>query len=170
MDFEDRPLQPQGQHVAKAADITLATADDMTFDFEDAGYDLDLGPSDGIGSQDFDIDLGLSFGDKDETMSVEQGRDAMEERRFSLDSNVVGKHDKEDDLDAMSTMSRQMSEHPFAPDVDMFGGDLGGDIDLGLPFDDTLEKTPVKVQSKSRACEEFLLFLFDYLIIIQHRL
>ena len=36
---------------------------DFQFDFDDAEYGFDLGPSDGIGSQDYDIDLNLDFGD-----------------------------------------------------------------------------------------------------------
>jgi cohesin complex subunit SCC1 len=146
-------VQAHSQHVARAADITLATAADLTFDFDDPGYDLDLGPADGIGSQDYDIDLGLSFGDNDENMSVEQGRDAVAPR-FSLDSNVLGNRDADKDLDLISNVSRHVSEDPFAPDVDMFAGDFG-DIDLGLTFDNTLDKTPTRVRSPSRACSCF---------------
>ena len=46
MDFDDQIVQPGGQHIAKAADITLATAEDYQFDFDDPGYGFDLGPSD----------------------------------------------------------------------------------------------------------------------------
>ncbi|KAH8119289.1 Rec8 like protein-domain-containing protein [Phellopilus nigrolimitatus] len=147
-DFEDRPQQAGGQHVARMADITLASANDLQFDFDDAGFGFDLGPGDGIGSQDLDVDLGIDFGDgpaaedadrtriEDETMSVEVGRDAAALRspRESLGSHFLGKDIA--DMDLLSTRSREASEHPFGADLD-FGGDLGGmDIDLGLDFGD----------------------------------
>ncbi|THH10501.1 hypothetical protein EW145_g1287 [Phellinidium pouzarii] len=145
-DFEERPHQQRGQHVARMADITLASANDLQFDFDDAGFGFDMGPDDGIGSQDLDVDLGIDFGDgptgddvdrtrpEDETMSVEVGRDAMRSPRASLDSHVFGKGLP--DMDILSTRSREASEHPFGTDMD-FGGDLGGmDIDLGLDFGD----------------------------------
>jgi cohesin complex subunit SCC1 len=159
LDFDDRPVQPQGQHIARTADITLATVDDFQMDFEDADNSL-LGPSDGIGSQDF-IDLGLNFGpeasDADDTMSVEVGREAPVPRttRDSIGSHLLGETGM-DDLELLSQRSREASEHPFAPDVDMgFGPDLGGDmdIDLGLNFEPLMsdhEKTPGQT---TRACK-----------------
>jgi cohesin complex subunit SCC1 len=152
--FEDRPMvELHNQHIARAADITLSNAEELAYDFLEPDYGLDLGPEDGIGSQDFDLDLGISFGDGDDVnVSVEQGRDAVASQ-FSLDSNVLGKHTLDKDLDLLSNASRQMSEHPFAPDVDMFGGDFGGDIDLGITFGDDPPKTPVQARSPSRACE-----------------
>ncbi|KAI5116755.1 hypothetical protein M0805_008368 [Coniferiporia weirii] len=150
-DFEDRPHQQGGQHVARMADITLASANDLQYDFEDAGFGFDLGPGDGIGSQDLEMDLGIDFGDgptgeelertslEDETMSVEVGRDAaaMRSPRASLDSHLLGKGTP--DLDALSMRSREASEHPFGADMD-FGNDLAGmDIDLGLDFGDGVE-------------------------------
>ncbi|KAI0645579.1 Rec8 like protein-domain-containing protein [Trametes meyenii] len=149
-DFESRDVQPGGQHIARAADITLGTAD-LTFDFEDPGYGFDLGPSDGIGSQDYDIDLNLDFGDgpapadratprsEDDDMSVEVGRDAAAPRAFreSLDSHMIGAHGR-DDFDLLSVRSRAQSENPFAGDVDIgFGPDVGEmDVDLGISFED----------------------------------
>ena len=44
------------------ADITLATADDIQFGLDDPNIGFDLG-GDGIGSQDFEFDLGINFGD-----------------------------------------------------------------------------------------------------------
>jgi cohesin complex subunit SCC1 len=160
LDFDDRPVQPTGHHIARVADITLAAADDFTFDFDDAGYGLDLGPADGIGSGDFDLDLGLSFGDNDE-VSVEQGRDAVSSR-FSVDSNILGDLDGRKDLDLLSQMSRGPSEHPFATDVDM---DLGGDFDLGISFDNPLGRDPTPGRiSQSRACTGRLPLLIDPLL------
>jgi cohesin complex subunit SCC1 len=78
VDFEERPVPTQSQHVARAADITLTVADDLPLDLDDPGYGFDLGPADGIGSGDFDIDLGLDFGDGTLNASVEQGRNAVE--------------------------------------------------------------------------------------------
>ncbi|OCH84666.1 hypothetical protein OBBRIDRAFT_764010 [Obba rivulosa] len=166
VDFEERPVQPGGQHIARTADITLATADDFQFDFDDPGYGFDLGPADGIGSQDYEVDLGLDFGDgpvsvnesaqlEDDSMSIEVGRDAMSPRapRESLDSRILGRHDA--DLDILSTHSRAASEHPFAADMNLdFGPDLGGmDIDLGLDFGDIPlnENAPTPRLTPSRA-------------------
>jgi cohesin complex subunit SCC1 len=167
VDFEERTIQPQAQHVARLADITLTTTDDFALDLDDPGYGFDLGPSDGIGSQDFDLDLGLDFGDGpvsvngNEEMSVEVGRDAAAPR-LSLDSNVLGDHGMGVDLDIASnrSKSRGASEHPFGPDMDIdFGADLGGvDLDLGLDFGDKAplsehEKTPGQTRTSSRACK-----------------
>ncbi|KAI0663616.1 Rec8 like protein-domain-containing protein [Cubamyces menziesii] len=166
-DFEIRDVQPGGQHIARVADITLGTAD-LQFDFDDAGYGFDLGPSDGIGSQDYDIDLNLDFGDgpaapepatprsEDDEMSVEVGRDAAPPRAFreSLDSHILGARG-EADIDVMSARSRAQSENPFAADVDMgFGPDVGGmDVDLGLSFGDEplSEHAPTPRLTPSRA-------------------
>jgi cohesin complex subunit SCC1 len=163
VDFEDRPLQPQGQHVARMADITLATADDdLQFDLDDPGYGFDLGPSDGIGSRDYDIDLGLDFGDgpvsahENDDMSVEQGREAAAPRH-SLDSHIFGNDGRDKEFDLLSNRSRGASEHPFGAEMDMdFGPDFAG-IDLGVNFgDNDREKTPGQTRSPSRACMWFM--------------
>lgn len=170
LDFEDRPVHPQGQHVARMADITLATADDFQFDLDDPGYGFDLGPADGIGSQDFD--LGLDFGDgpanaNDDNMSVEMGRDAAAPRH-SLDSHLIGRPG-DDDFDMISNRSRDPSEHPYGADVDMDPGfgpaPMDMDIDLGLSFGDEPlpgDKTPGQTRSPSRGSE----FLRKFLICI----
>ena len=127
----------------------MATADDIQFDLDDPGYGFDFGPSEGIGSQDFELDLGLDIGDgpsgepdlqrapEDETLSVEVGRDVMTpfSERASVASHLLANHlDK--DLDLLSNKSREPSEHGFGPDMG-FGPDLGGaDIDLGLDLGD----------------------------------
>lgn len=173
IDFEDRIAEPQGHHVARQADITLQTAEDFQFDLDDPGYGFDLGPSDGIGSQDFgELDLGLDFGDgpvsaQDGTSvadgSVEVGREAPMPRsaRESLDSAMIGRGRAADkDLDVFSYRSREASEHPFATDMDIdmpFGPDVAGaDLDLGLDFGDgppsEREKTPGQTRSPSRMC------------------
>ncbi|EGO00064.1 hypothetical protein SERLA73DRAFT_52994, partial [Serpula lacrymans var. lacrymans S7.3] len=168
IDFEDRPLDaPQGHHVARQADITLATADDFQFDLDDPGYGFDLGPSDGIGSQDYaELDLGLDFGDGpvsvsggNDNMSVEVGRDAPTPRSFreSLDSHLMGRAGI-DELDIISQRSRELSEHPFGAEMDVdpgFGPDIGAmEIDLGVDFGDRppseREKTPGQTRSLSR--------------------
>lgn len=163
-----------GQHVARMADITLASANDFLVDFDNVGFDFDLGPGDGIGSQDLDVDLGIDFGDgpiggdanrtgvEDETMSVEVGRDAAIHRspRESLDSHMFGKGIG--DADILSVRSRAVSENPFNPDIDMdYGGDLGGmDLDLGIDFGDApiaditlTEAAAAEARSPSRACK-----------------
>jgi len=165
IDFEDRIAEPQGHHVARQADITLQTTDDLHFDLDDPGYGFDLGPSDGIGSQDFgELDLGLDFGDGPVSVvdgSVEVGRDAPTPRspRESLDSRMFGKGGEGDDF--FSHISREPSEHPFGADMDVdmgFGLDTGGmDIDLGIDFGDGVlserEKTPEQTRSPSRMCK-----------------
>ncbi|KAH9948687.1 Rec8 like protein-domain-containing protein [Amylocystis lapponica] len=171
-DFEDRPVQPGGQHIARTADITLATADDFQFDLDDPGYGFDLGPADGIGSQDYEqLDLGLDFGDgpvsvhgseshaeEDDDMSVGVARDAAPRRAFreSMGSHLLGRG-ADADLDLMSNRSREPSEHPFGADINMdldFGPDIGGmDLDLGLDFGDKplSEHAPTPRLTPSRA-------------------
>lgn len=143
------------------ADITLAAADDFNLDLDDPGYGFDLGPSDGIGSHDYeDVDLGLDFGDGFE--SVEMGRDgpASAAGRHSVDSHFLGKVGVNGDIDMVSNKSREGSENPFGAEMNMdldFGPDLGGmDIDLGLDFGG---HTPGQTRSLSRACEHIIIFL-----------
>ena len=160
-DFEDRPRPQGGQHIARQADITLASANDIQFDLADHGLDFGLGPEDGIGSQDVDLE-GLGIGFEDETMSVEVGRDAaaMRSPRESLDSHLLGKGVAE--IDVLSTRSREQS---LGGGMDFdFSGDLGGgmDIDIGLDIGDgvaadtTLQETGLgdaARRSPSRVCE-----------------
>lgn len=164
MDFEDRPIQPLGQHQARIDDITLKTIDDV-HEFDLAQFDV--GPSDGIGSQDFDVDLGLdweyppaqsSISAKDDEMSVDDsvgvGRDASGHRE-SIGSHLLGRDLPEVEMDILSRRSktREPSEHPL--DVEMALPDLEG-IDLGIGFDDVplpdiIEKTPGQTRASSRA-------------------
>ena len=179
VDLDGRTLQMTGQHQARVDDITLRTADDFQrFDGIDA---FDLGPADGIGSQDFnDLDLGINWGDepqtsseKDQQMSVDGsigvGRDLVS-RAESVASHLIGrKHILDIDLLSRGSRSRAPSEHPFGADmdVDMTGVDLG---DFGIGFDAPMvidpaietaleftaehaEKTPEETRSLSRACE-----------------
>ncbi|KAH7102054.1 Rec8 like protein-domain-containing protein [Auriculariales sp. MPI-PUGE-AT-0066] len=159
LDFADRP-QAHGQNLARAADITLQTGDDLNFDFNDQNYGFDLGMGDGIDSQDFD-DLGLDFGKADEgegDISIEVGRRAgTANSRMSVDSRILGDGGAMD-LDVLSRLSREPSEHgmDIAPmDVDMDLG-LGGDetFDLGIAFDNDAgseAQTPGLARSPSRA-------------------
>ncbi|KAJ7072380.1 Rec8 like protein-domain-containing protein [Mycena amicta] len=135
--FEDRPLPAQGHHQAHIDDITLRTAAD-TFQSFDLNDPFDIGPSDGLGSQDF-LDLGLDFGDKpdnEDSMSVDGsvgvGRDLpmVDE---SLDAQFMRNDDMDVDLFSTHSKSRAASEHPF--DGDMMNIDLP-DIDLGINFGD----------------------------------
>ncbi|KIK27723.1 hypothetical protein PISMIDRAFT_674633 [Pisolithus microcarpus 441] len=156
IDFEDRIAEPQGHHVARQADITLQTADEFQLDLDDPGYGFDLGPSDGIGSQDFgELDLGLDFGDGPVSVvngSVEVGRDAPTPRsaRESLES-MMGRGTEKDDI--FSHVSRAASEYRFSVDrdVDMpFGPDIGGmDVDLGLDFGDGPLSEPERMRTRS---------------------
>jgi cohesin complex subunit SCC1 len=152
--------------MARQADITLTTADDLQYGVDDNGYGFDMGPSDGIGSQDYEVDLGLTFGDEPtprdrseiDDMSVEVGRDAAPPRapRESLDSHLLKQGG--DEFDVFSHHSRAPSEHPFGNDMDFgFGPDAGLNIDLDLDFGDRPisegGKTPEQTRSPSRACE-----------------
>ncbi|KDR75442.1 hypothetical protein GALMADRAFT_249501 [Galerina marginata CBS 339.88] len=160
MDFEDRPLQRQGHHQAHIDDITLRTADEFQLGVNDP---FDIGPSDGIGSQDFnDLDLGIHWGDeqndKADLLSVGEsvgiGRDAQH-REVSID-DLLGGHGYNADLDLLShrSKSRDISEQPFGnmgmdtfPDVDL--GDLGVGFD-NPPVDMNI-RTPSQARSPSRA-------------------
>ncbi|KAF7361944.1 RAD21 protein [Mycena venus] len=156
--YEDRPLPPQGHHQANVDDITLRTAADtfQNFDIDDP---FDIGPPDGIGSQDFD--LGLDWGDgekpsendENDEMSVDGsvgvGRDlpVMDE---NLDAQfMLNNGDVDMDIFSHHSKSREGSEHPFDGDMNM---DMNMDIDLGINFGDAngREKTPGQTRS-SRA-------------------
>ncbi|KAG5735638.1 Cohesin subunit rad21 [Termitomyces sp. T112] len=167
VDFEDRPIQPQGHHQADIHDITLRTVNDFQdFDLEDP---FGIGPSDGIGSQDFDVDLGLDWdaapekdGNKADEMSINGsvgvGRDAGS-RRDSINSHLLGRNGMDIDMDILSnrSKSREPSEHPFDADVNMDFPDLAGmDLgDFGIGFDDLPlaenERTPGQTRASSRA-------------------
>ncbi len=162
-DYDLPDVQPGGQHIARKADITLQTADDYQFAFDNEFETL--GPSDGIGSQDFELDLGIDFGDgpalpsepaqeEDESMEVEFGRDAAPPRlpRESLASQYMGGRGEEMDIDIFSQRSRGPSEHPFDADMNL---DFRPDDDLGLSFDDKplSEHEPTPRLTPSRACK-----------------
>ncbi|KAJ7497237.1 Rec8 like protein-domain-containing protein [Mycena latifolia] len=158
VDFEDRPLPQQGHHQAHVDDITLRTAADA-FQNLDVSDPFDIGPSDGIGSQDF-LDLGLDWGDgekpsendENDNMSVDGsvgvGRDLplVEE---SLDAQFMRNNgDMDMDIFSNHSKSRGGSEHPFNGDMNI---DMP-DFDLGIDFGDTndRQKTPGQTRS-SRA-------------------
>lgn len=169
MDFEPR-VAASGQHLARSADITLSNANDFQFDFDAPDYGFDLGPSDGIGSQDFEeLDLGLDFGDgpvapaaseqqrgqseeADDTMDVEIGRDAAPPRniRESLGSHLLG--DRRDDLDLLSHRSREGSQ---LGDMNDFGPDIGDvELDLGLDFGDQPFQPPEPEPEQDQAFDQ----------------
>lgn len=173
MDFEDRPLQRQGHHQAHVDDITLRTTDDFQFGQNDP---FDIGPSDGIGSQDFnDVDLGIHWGDeldKSDALSVRDsigvGRDVQHEG--SIEPDLFGGNGFNPDLELLShkSRSRDPSEQPFgsAMDIDIFPEvDLG---DLGIGFDDppldTNGRTPSATRSLSRACKSRHISRFDKIL------
>ncbi|KAJ3899715.1 Rec8 like protein-domain-containing protein [Lentinula edodes] len=161
---EDRPAPAHGQHQARIDDITLPPTDTFEpLDFDNDNFDL--GPSDGIGSQDF-LDLGVDFGDApiqsekgaDESMSVDGsvgvGRDAASHRDSIGDQFM----DMDGNFDLLSRRSRtrELSEHPFGADMALDMPEFG-DIDLGdlgigfdpIPMD--IDKTPGQTRSSSRA-------------------
>ena len=169
MDFEDRPLQRQGHHQAHVDDITLRTADDFQLG---VGHAFEIGPSDGIGSQDFnDLDLGIDWdgepkndvNDKSDLMSVDGsvgvGRDAYI-GRDSLEPGFLQGHGYGADLDVFShkSKSKDVSEAPFDIPMDIDIPGLGVDLtDFGVGFGDLPpledgEKTPGATRSMSRAC------------------
>ncbi|KAF8210172.1 Rec8 like protein-domain-containing protein [Mycena galopus ATCC 62051] len=155
-EYEDRPLPKQGHHQAHVDDITLRTATD-TFQNYDLNDPFDIGPADGIGSQDF-LDLGLDWGDgekpsENDAMSVDGsvgvGRDLpVVDENFDDQFMRNGNGDMDLDIFSQHSKSREASEHPFNGDMD---------IDLGIDFGDTnigdtngREKTPGQSRS-SRA-------------------
>ncbi|CAE7228566.1 unnamed protein product [Rhizoctonia solani] len=158
LDFVATQVQATTQNIARPGDITLANAGDITLALDDTGYGFDLGPLDGIGSQDIDFDLGLdldeerapSAKDGDETMSLEAPRDrpAPRSTRESLASAFIGHGD--DDLERLSRRSvSKTPEVSFEPgpgfdvtgmDVDMAG--LDGGLDLGIDFEEPPALTP----------------------------
>jgi cohesin complex subunit SCC1 len=165
VDFEDRPLQNQRQHQAHVDDITLRTADDFQLGVDDA---FDIGPSDGIGSQDFnDLDLGIDWdgepnngaNDREDLMSVDGsvgvGRDAQI-GRDSLGPLSIHGNGSEGDFDAVSrrSKSREVSDVPLDMVMDIDLPDLSVDLaELGVGFDEipSVGSPPVEIQS-SRAC------------------
>ncbi|CAE6416634.1 unnamed protein product [Rhizoctonia solani] len=162
LDFVASQVPATTQNIARAGDITLANAGDITLTLDDTGYGFDLGPLDGIGSQDIDFDLGLDLdGEKapsakddegDETMSLEAPRDAPAARsaRESLASAFLGRGD--DDLERLSQRSRSKTreltfEPEAGPGFDVTGMDidiegLDGGLDLGIGFEEPSAPAP----------------------------
>lgn len=170
MDFEEQPVRQHGHHQAHIEDITLPSANN--FD-QFGGIDpFDVGPSDGIASQDFDdFDLGIGFEAEpipSDGMSVDGsvgvGRDAMSVHE-SFDMSLMNGVKKNIDLDMQSirSQSRALSEAPYMAPLDDFpdfeGMDLG---DMGITFDKPVEE-PVAdaLDSSSRACESNGLFSYQ---------
>ncbi|KAF5370811.1 hypothetical protein D9758_001863 [Tetrapyrgos nigripes] len=169
-DIEERPVQVHGQHQAHIDDITLRPTDIFDpFDYPQDNFDL--GPSDGIGSQEY-LDLELTFDEplpdeeqNQDSMSVDGsvgvGRDAV--HLDSIDAQFMDRGGMDYDMLSNKSRSRDPSEHPFGPDMnvdmpDFDGIDLGelnigfGDDDVnmdGLPKEG--EKTPGQTRSPSRA-------------------
>ncbi|KAJ7462229.1 Rec8 like protein-domain-containing protein [Mycena galericulata] len=154
VDFEDRPLPQQGHHQAHIDDITLRNAAD-TFQNFDVNDPFDIGPSDGIGSQDF-LDLGLDWGDgekpnendENDNMSVDGsvgvGRDlAVLDEPFDAQFMRDG---GDMDLDIFSTHSKSRggSEHPL--DADM---NIDTDFDLRIDFGPTNDHEKTSGQGRS---------------------
>ncbi|KZV63378.1 hypothetical protein PENSPDRAFT_616694 [Peniophora sp. CONT] len=159
VDFQDQVHQPHDHHVARHADITLASAQDLEFDLaSDAGFEhSNVGPSDGLGSQDFlDLDVELPGDEQasargssihehsEDSMSIGVGRDAPARRtaRQSMASNLLGGHEGED-ID-MGGYSRAASADDFGDDggnlVQLDFGDL---MDLEAPAFPDLDEPPV---------------------------
>lgn len=169
MDFEDRPIQRQGHHQAHVDEITLQTADDFQYG---VGGAFDIGPSDGIGSNDFnDFDLGIDWeGDpkhQSDQMSVGESIGVGREAPVGLDSLdpdvAFGDHIFAHNMDALShrSKSRELSVHPFDHPMDDLPEASGFDLsDIGIGFGDVpfLEE-PEKGLGQahpSRACESYL--------------
>jgi len=160
MDFEDRPLQRHGHYQAHIDDITLRPADNFQLGVDDP---FELGPSDGIGSQDFnDLDLGIHWEDEQIDKSVASsaeesvgvGRRDAHFHENSIDIDLAGNHDFNMDMDMLSQRSK--SRAPSEMEIDAFQDvDLG---DLGIGFDDSPPldhsgREPSERQFSSRACE-----------------
>ncbi|EAU88361.2 Rad21 protein [Coprinopsis cinerea okayama7 len=151
MGFIDRPLRDSGHHQAQIEDITLPLTNGLdhfgTFD------NFDIGPSDGIGSQDFqDIDLGIDWDgaparENEDGMSVDHesigvGRDAASVhsmRSFHLNGISKG---IDLDMQSIRSLSRDPSEPPFQSQMDMDFPDFGG-MDLELPDTPAADDNPL---------------------------
>jgi len=161
LDFQIRPLENQSRYQANIDDITLPMIDG----FQQFG---DIGPSDGLGSQDFeggDLDLELDFGNEQQgegrddamslTGSVGVGRDAAPSR-MSVDSYILG-GDKDEDFFSQRGQSRGLSEQPngmdMQVDADPFGEIDLGDIGIGFGDQDQMDVDGNKTPGLSRACK-----------------
>ncbi|QRV79424.1 cohesin subunit rad21 [Ceratobasidium sp. AG-Ba] len=154
LDFATVRAPSGAQNLARPGDITLNTATDIALTLDDAGYGFDLGPLDGIGSQDLDLGLDYDYmeptpgrkdAEGDETMSVEIGRDAPVPRsaRESLASALLGAGGDKD-LERLTERSRSRTRERSLGlgddtglgfmDVDI--GDFGVNLDLGIGFDE----------------------------------
>lgn len=177
-DFQDYAHQPHDHHVARHADITLASAQDLEFDLaSDAGLEYsNVGPSDGVGSQDF-LDLEVEIADdenasargssihehSEDSMSIGVGRDAAPRRtaRQSMASNLLGGEDVD-----MGGYSRAASHDDFGDDggnlVQFDFGDIEMDFDPEQPTLPPLDEPPVAdvaqtpEQTRSRSSESLL--------------
>ncbi|KAH6914137.1 Rad21 protein, partial [Coprinopsis sp. MPI-PUGE-AT-0042] len=159
MDFIERPLRDYGQHQAQVEDITLPQGTGLDFATQDP---FDVGPSDGIGSQDFlDVDLGIDWDDvpqraNDDAMSVDEsvgvGRDAASARSLIEFPQLNGISKGVDlDMHSIRSLSRDPSEQPFQPTMEMDFPDFGGmDLgDLGIGFDEPVGEVPKEVSSRA---------------------
>jgi cohesin complex subunit SCC1 len=172
MDFDDRPMQRQGHHhQAHVDDITLRTVDV----FQLAGVDdaFEIGPSDGIGSQDYnDVDLGIDWdgeprnepNDRSDMMSVDGsvgvGRDAYIGRDSLEPGHIFGNgYGVEFDAFSQREKSREASEAPSGMDMNLDIPDLGVDLaEFGIGFDDVhpAEESVLDldaIPALSRACK-----------------
>ncbi|KAF8757290.1 Conserved region of Rad21 / Rec8 like protein [Rhizoctonia solani] len=140
------------QNLARPGDITLANVGDITLALDDTGYGFDLGPLDGIGSQDIDFDLGLDLdGDKalstkdadgDETMSLE----APETPRLLV--QLVNR--LRPPSWAVGTMIwNNTTGFDLGMDLDI--GGLEGGLDLGIGFDEPAALTPGPIPGETPA-------------------
>ncbi|KAJ1304775.1 hypothetical protein OPQ81_005911 [Rhizoctonia solani] len=161
LDFVVSQAPGATQNLARPGDITLANVGDITLALDDTGYGFDLGPLDGIGSQDIDLGLdldeerapSLKDADGDESMAPEAPRDAPTPRsaRESLASFL---RPGDDDWERLSQRSRSKTreltlepEPAFDVGMDIDIGGEGG-LNLGISFDEpsvlapTLEEAP----------------------------
>jgi len=164
LDFEERPARQHGHHQAHVEDITLPSGNN--FDQFGAIDPFDIGPSDGIGSNDFaDLDLGINWGEEQQqtsdAMSVDGsvgvGRDAVS-IHGDIDMAHLNGMQKELDMQSIRSRTRELSEQPFLDPLDQDFPDFGGmDLgDLGINFDKPLEdedlELPPAKDPSSRAC------------------
>ncbi|PFH47335.1 hypothetical protein AMATHDRAFT_67921 [Amanita thiersii Skay4041] len=146
VDFEYQALsldERHGHHQAHIDDITLRTADDLQH--MDLNDPFDVGPSDGIGSQDFpDVDLGIDWGNEHHETednisfdgSLGVARDALP-REASVDLEFKAREalDLETVLAEKSLDSPRNLNHGDIMELDLptfEGVDLG---ELGVGFD-----------------------------------
>lgn len=116
------------QHIARQADITLA--DNMNFDFDN--YDFELGPADGIGSQDFgldDFDIGVDFGDQDAAAPSKDKGKAKSKKSKGDGEEEGSEEERDEDMSVEIGRDASVASHGRRSELESALRPNGGDFD-----------------------------------------